>query len=399
MDLIAKKLEESLPSCLIDAVVNTVFIYKPSQQNIRSRLKVGMLEPDKIQVMKMCKGKGRGDYKRAHKDLITRFQQLPGKHISSVYMGKASEVEEYTAKTLLNAFKDMTAEEFTNFVLDARLKNETGEELTGLERLMCNEKIESRVRELRKLSNKVITNVVYASKVKETGQVQPQTAFISSWKKIRVIIHDKSLLTPLMPQNGNTVTLETFIEFPELHQNVTLFLPGESRKGKTELAKYICLVICMKYQTENPRFLMTNTLDSLRANQALMLPGVPVLMDDIGGEDNDQQLIYSSVSMWKAILQVKDATQNRARNDDLMWAARQPKVMTTNCMNLEDWVQAMFPRVKPNHKAAIVLRVAEVETITDSLYSSTSAPSGSASFLPSVMSTQAALDAVADLFD
>lgn len=403
LDSIVKKLEETLPTCLIDAVANaaanTVFIYKPSQQNIRSRLQAGMLEPNKIQVMKMCKGKGRGDYKRAHKDLITRFQQLPGKHISNMYMGKAAEVEEYSAKTLLEAFKDMTAEDFTNFVLDARIKNESEEELTGLERLMCNEKIESRVRELRRLSSKVVTNVIYASKVKETGQVQPQTAFKSSWKKIRVTIHDKSLLTPLMPQNGNTVTLETFVQFPELHQNVTLFLPGESRKGKTELAKYICLVICMKYQNENPRFLMTNTLDSLRANQALMLPGVPVLMDDIGGEDNDQQLIYSSVSMWKAILQVKDATQNRARNDDLMWAARQPRVMTTNCMNLEDWVQAMFPRVKPSHKAAIVLRVAEVETITDSLYSSTSAPTGSASFLPNVMSTQAALDAVANLFD
>ena len=61
---------------------------------------------------------------------------------------------------------------------------------------------------------------------------------------------------------------------------------------------------------------MANTLDSLRSNQALVLPGVPLLLDDVGGDDNDQQLIYSSVSMWKTILQVKDATQNRARNDN-----------------------------------------------------------------------------------
>ena len=53
---------------------------------------------------------------------------------------------------------------------------------------------------------------------------------------------------------------------------------------------------------------MTTTLDSLRYNQSLMLPGVPALLDDIGGEDGDQQLIYSSISMWKALLQVKDAT-------------------------------------------------------------------------------------------
>ena len=149
----------------------------------------------------------------------------------------------------------------------------------------------------------------------------------------------------------------------------------------------------------DPRCLMTNTLDSLRTNQALMLPGVPVLLDDIGGDDSDQQLIYSSVSMWKAILQVKDATQNRARNDDLMWASRQPRVMTTNCNNLADWIGIMFPRAKPIRQKAIVLRVAEAQTIRDSLYNNSSAPSSSNSFLPSRMSTEAASEAVASLFD
>ena len=201
-----------------------------------------------------------------------------------------------------------------------------------------------------------------------------------------------------MAREGNKVTLDTFLKFPELHQNVTLFIPGESRTGKTELAKFICLLLAVKYQKEDPRFLMTNTLDSLRTNQALMLPGVPVLLDDIGGDDNDQQLIYSSISMWKAILQVKDATQNRARNDDLMWASRQPKVMTSNCMTLDDWIGVMFPRAKPSHKQAIVLRTAEVQTITDTLYSNLSAPSGSASFLPSKMSTEAASESIASLF-
>ena len=156
----------------------------------------------------------------------------------NMHLGKVSEVEEYTAKTLLDAFKDTTSEAFANFVLDARLKQASGEEHSELERLMCNEKIESRLRELRKLSSKVMTNVVYASKVKETGQVQSERVFKSTWRNILVTIHDKSLLTPAMPrQDGNKVSLETFLKFKELHQNVTLFLPGESRTGKTELAK------------------------------------------------------------------------------------------------------------------------------------------------------------------
>ena len=330
---------------------------KLSQHNIRSRLKVGMLEPTSVQVLKTCKGKGRGDYVNAQKDLAYCFQQQPGKHISDMYLCKTTEVETYSAKTLLDAVKNMTPENYTKAVLDARLKYENGDELNELERLMCNERIESRIKELRKLVGKVHTNVIYFQESK--GKVQSQNVFKDGWRKLLVTIHDTSLLSPDMPRKRqNQVTLQTFLDFPRLHQNVTLLMPGESRKGKTELAKYICLTICLKYQNENPRFLITNTLDSLRAHQALMLPGVPVLLDDIGGEDNDLQLIYSSISMWKAILQIKDPTPNRARNDDLMWAAHQPKVVTTNCDNLEDWIGIMFPRVKDQHKKAIALRVA-----------------------------------------
>ena len=175
-------------------------------------------------------------------------------------------------------------------------------------------------------------------------------------------------------------------------------MPGVTRKGKSELAKFICLQTAFKYQGTNARCLMTNTLDSLRNNQSIMLPGVPVLLDDIGGDSDEDQLIYSSVSMWKAILQVKDATQNRARNDDLMWASRQPKVLTTSCENLEDWTKTMFPRCKPNHSEAIKLRVAEVETIKESLYANASAPRGSQTFLPSEMTTQEANEAIRNLF-
>ena len=129
--MITKTLEDKLSCCLIDvtsvADENIVFIYKPSQQNIRSRLKVGMLEPQKVQVVSVCPGKGRSHYKQTQKDLITRFQQLPRKHMTNMHLGKASEVEEYTAKTLLDAFKDTTSEASANFVLDARLKQASGE--------------------------------------------------------------------------------------------------------------------------------------------------------------------------------------------------------------------------------------------------------------------------------
>ena len=61
------------------------------------------------------------------------------------------------------------------------------------------------------------TQAIYASKVKETGAVQPESVFKSSWRKLRVTIHDRSLLTPLMPrvdQAANVVTMETYLAFP-----------------------------------------------------------------------------------------------------------------------------------------------------------------------------------------
>ena len=84
---------------------------------------------------------------------VEHFQNPPGKHITNMHLGRASNVEEYTAKTLLHAVKDMTSEAFTNSVLDAHIKMESGEDLSELERLLCNDRIESRAEELCKLSS------------------------------------------------------------------------------------------------------------------------------------------------------------------------------------------------------------------------------------------------------
>ena len=90
-----------------------MFIYKPTQHNIRARLQLDLLEPRKVQVASFGKGQGRSSAKHAQKELIEHFQKLPGKHITNMHLGRASNVEEYTAKSLLHAVKDMTSEAFT----------------------------------------------------------------------------------------------------------------------------------------------------------------------------------------------------------------------------------------------------------------------------------------------
>ena len=69
-----------------------------------------------------------------------------------------------------------------------------------------------------------------------------------------------------------------------------------------------------------------------------------------------------------------------------MWAATQPKVMTTTCDNLEAWIKDMFTRCQGNHTAAIVLRDTEVEAITESLHRHSSVPSGTEDFLQPLQS-------------
>jgi len=179
---------------------------------------------------------------------------------------------------------------------------------------------------------------------------------------------------------------------------LTLFFFGITRKVKSELAKHICLRLALRCGGEDGYFIMATTLDVLRENQGLMKPGVPILLDDIGGDPDGKQLIYSDVAMWKAILQVKDATQNRARNNDLKWARRQPKVLTSNALTFDEWITSMLPTSRKNHTDAIKRRCATVETITESLYKSSFAPEGSACYLPEQMDTAAVNSTLGHLF-
>ena len=170
--------------------------------------------------------------------------------MSNMWLEKDTEVVEYTAEQLLEEVKQMSEEAFAKMVLDAQLKQDQNEEITELERRLCSPRIESRAKEPRKLVGRSKTNVIYASKVRDTGDVQSERVFIRTWKSLVVTVHDRSLLTPLLPRIGevasNKVSLDTFLKCPEFHQTVTLLIPGVTRKGKSELAKYMCHLLAFK---------------------------------------------------------------------------------------------------------------------------------------------------------
>lgn len=234
---VAKALTTKLPNLFINAIsaddaATHVLIHTSTQQHIRPSLHFGMLGPKKVEVATFSQGRGRNQAKIEPTSLLSIFQQLPGKHVTNMHLCKTADSEEYTAKTLFAAVKDMTTEAYLECILEATLKMENGADVSELERLLCDDKIVRRAKELRQAYHKAMTKVLFASKMKEFGQVEPESCFKSSWKDLQVTIHDTSLLTPLMPQKGNPATLQTFLDFKELHQDVTLFIPGKTRKGQ-----------------------------------------------------------------------------------------------------------------------------------------------------------------------
>ena len=387
---VAQALETQLSNVLYDVVAEEdgtvcAFIYKSSFENIRKSLSLpGEVAPMSVEAAVFAVGAGQSHTKAVQKILVEIFQKKIGLHSNNMSIKNSVEFSELTAEQVLLMTKGLSDSKYGEFVMNAILKQTNKKDLSSLE-------------EARKLSGRRLHNVVYLSHVRELAQVQSVKVFKDTWKQLQVTIHDTKLLSEQIPRLSsggldNKVSLQTFLTYKQLNQSISLFIPGTSRVGKTELAKVLCMDLACRYQQtgqEEASFIIVNTLDCLRSSQACMQPGVPVLLDDIGnGDDNEPQLIYSSVGMWKAILQVPNPSQSRARNDDLMWAPRQTKIVTTNCPNLTNWIDTMFRDSADHHKQAIRMRIAEVESITESLYAKASAPSGSDRFVEATRNSE-----------
>ena len=214
-------------------------LYKASYKHIRKSLTfAGVGESTTIEVASFPGGEGRTQAKAAQKILDEEIQHIVGKHIANMCVATVPEALDVTAASVLGQVKGMSAETFATFVLGARLKKTNNEPLSSLEQTLCDIQVETRVKELRKLSGRVTITVVYISQVKETGQVQPEIAFKATWRQLAVTIHNQSLLTIDMPRlSSGKVTLETLMNFPQLHQTVTLLIPGKSRTGSVSLTR------------------------------------------------------------------------------------------------------------------------------------------------------------------
>lgn len=122
-----------------------------------------MLAPKEVEVATLSRGRGRNHAKTEQREQLTSIQQRPGKHVTSMHLCKAIDVEEYTAKTRFAAVKDMAVEACVDFVLQARRMMTYGVAVSECECLLYEEKIQRCIKDLRQFSCKAVTNVIVAS--------------------------------------------------------------------------------------------------------------------------------------------------------------------------------------------------------------------------------------------
>jgi len=212
-------------------------------------------------------------------------------------------------------------------------------------------KVEKRIMAYRATA-KIPENIIFQNNLR--GMVQPRSQFIADWESLPVHVADKSLI------GTSSSTLGEWIMKPILHQNVALILRGPTRSGKSELSKVIAMMLAMKYQNDGmAHFVFISTIEPKDCKDYLE-PGVPVVIDDVDPSDT-AQLVHSSIGMWKALLQSSNPVSTRARNADISWARRQPKIITSNATSLDAWIGKIGLSSDRSHVEAVEMRIADWE--------------------------------------
>ena len=136
---------------------------------------------------------------------------------------------------------------------------------------------------------------------------------------------------------------------------------GATRTGKSELSKLVAMLVAAQYNKDSyAHILFLTTIEAANECKDFMAEGVPIIFDDIDPSDT-AQLVHSSLGMWKALLQGSNPFTTRARNQDINWCKRQPKIITTNAPDVDAWLGKMGITSDRSHVAAIEMRLADCE--------------------------------------
>ncbi len=289
----------------------------------------------------------------------------------------------YTLEHLHHYTKSMTNPQLCQFIADCVLVPKKKRNLFQISMIASKQALLDK----RAAERPVVRNVFDASNVK--NHVQPRSAFSHAVFDLPMQVLDTSLLA----NSDENTTLRSYMDNWDIHQNISLLLLGATRCGKTELAKFISAYLSMKYKGNKFSIVFTNSLDVLKNYQSDMTSGAWVILDEM--EPWSEQLVHSTATTWKTILQCKDPASSRARHADVEWSSRMGKVITSNCKTFEEW---LGPVARGEHARAIQMRLAVV-AIPDgfTVWSGPAPINASSSMLQPVLDAAALDDAINDI--
>jgi hypothetical protein len=109
--------------------------------------------------------------------------------------------------------------------------------------------------------------------------------------------------------------------------------------GKTPLCEALAARFALSYQEHHEYFVSTGTPDSLRrvAEEGLLVPGVPVVLDEVDPGDQKQHRGKLSGNFLKQLTGVKSGGVIGARYQDIALAPRSPRMITSNATSASEW--------------------------------------------------------------
>ena len=312
--------------------------------------------------------KGHGSMDAALRSALDIYTDATHDYVSNMSMD--SNDKEYTIDELVRQCATLNSEQFQKLIADSKLTDKPN-------RCSFQRSLLKVVQEMLRIRTTPSISPMIIALADMKGKVQCFSEFRQDVLDLPLTVNDSTIA-------AHDATLRQYIYDPQVHQNLTLLLHGGTRMGKTEMAKSIAMRLAVKYKGQDAKFIMTNTLDALRNVQQHMSSGVPLVIDDTE-PGNKAALVHTDPQIWKTILQIGNVASTRGRNDDVIVAPYQFKIITSNAESVDEWLHGLHCSL--NHVAALKMRLASVHVVAP-LWRRLNFRMCSASIFPSAVSDE-----------
>jgi hypothetical protein len=226
--------------------------------------------------------------------------------------------------------RDLSNKEFTMMSINLKIKAAASKDgdgaLTPVERTILLAKAELNDMRLKRAAAKGFVRHLEAG----TTLVWPDS--------FQNLPHVDGVLWDETTQQDVPITVTQFAT-TGLHFRVAALFIGPPGMGKTPLCEALAARFALAYQERNEYFVSTGTPDSLRrvAEEGLLVPGVPVVLDEVDPGDQKQHRGKLSGNFLKQLTGVKSGGVIGARYQDIALAPRSPRMITSNASSAAEW--------------------------------------------------------------